>query len=219
MSLVLIFVKGWVNPRFYCDLKDHLPHQVSNLQLNVIMYANLSWKGIFLKLVAEVLPFCKRVGFFSTYHLCYSTGVEWQEREANHSPYVAVIKNVWSYTFTPIHVIMTCLFRSNNYFRVYFRLSLNTEYWEYMTALTILDRNAASHRFEVCAFTESSWQWPIHYTNIDCCPLAKVLHFKKSLRYVRFEVFAAVTMKNGVFWDVMPCDSCKNRKRLHQYCS
>jgi hypothetical protein len=28
----------------------------------------------------------------------------------------------------------------------------------------------------------------------------------------RFEVFMAVTMKNGVFWDVMPCRSCKNRR-------
>jgi hypothetical protein len=30
--------------------------------------------------------------------------------------------------------------------------------------------------------------------------------------YVRFDVFTAVTMKNGVFWDVMPCCSCKNRR-------
>jgi hypothetical protein len=29
---------------------------------------------------------------------------------------------------------------------------------------------------------------------------------------VRFEVFAAVTMKNGVLWDVTPCGSCKNRR-------
>jgi hypothetical protein len=29
--------------------------------------------------------------------------------------------------------------------------------------------------------------------------------------HVRFEVFTAVTMKNGVFWDVTPCGSCKNR--------
>jgi hypothetical protein len=29
---------------------------------------------------------------------------------------------------------------------------------------------------------------------------------------VRSEVFTAVTMKNDVFWDVMPCDSCKNRR-------
>jgi hypothetical protein len=31
----------------------------------------------------------------------------------------------------------------------------------------------------------------------------------ESTRYVRFEVFTAVTMKNGVFWDVTPWDSCK----------
>jgi hypothetical protein len=29
----------------------------------------------------------------------------------------------------------------------------------------------------------------------------------------RFEVFTAVTMKNGVLWDVTPCGSCKNIKR------
>jgi hypothetical protein len=29
---------------------------------------------------------------------------------------------------------------------------------------------------------------------------------------LRFEVFTAVTMKNGVFWDVTPCGSCKNRR-------
>jgi hypothetical protein len=30
--------------------------------------------------------------------------------------------------------------------------------------------------------------------------------------YARFEVFTAVTKKNGVFWDVTPCGSCKNRR-------
>jgi hypothetical protein len=29
---------------------------------------------------------------------------------------------------------------------------------------------------------------------------------------VRFEVSTAVTMKNGVFWDATPRDSCKNRR-------
>jgi hypothetical protein len=29
---------------------------------------------------------------------------------------------------------------------------------------------------------------------------------------VRFEAFTPVTMKNGVFSDVTPCDSCKNRR-------
>jgi hypothetical protein len=30
--------------------------------------------------------------------------------------------------------------------------------------------------------------------------------------YVRFEVFTVVTVKIGVFWDVAPCVSCKNRR-------
>jgi hypothetical protein len=30
--------------------------------------------------------------------------------------------------------------------------------------------------------------------------------------FVRFEVFTAVTMKSGVFWDVTPCGPCKNRR-------
>jgi hypothetical protein len=30
--------------------------------------------------------------------------------------------------------------------------------------------------------------------------------------YIRFEVFTAVTMKNGVFLDVTPCGCCKNRR-------
>jgi hypothetical protein len=34
---------------------------------------------------------------------------------------------------------------------------------------------------------------------------------EKYRRHVRFEVFTAVIMKNGVFWNVTPCDSCKNR--------
>jgi hypothetical protein len=29
------------------------------------------------------------------------------------------------------------------------------------------------------------------------------------LNYVRFEVFTAVTMKNGVFWDVTSCGSVR----------
>jgi cytidine deaminase len=29
---------------------------------------------------------------------------------------------------------------------------------------------------------------------------------------LRFEVFKAVTLKNGVFWDLTPCGSCWNRR-------
>jgi hypothetical protein len=32
------------------------------------------------------------------------------------------------------------------------------------------------------------------------------------INHVRFEVFTAVTMKNGVFWVVTPYGSCKNRR-------
>jgi hypothetical protein len=33
-----------------------------------------------------------------------------------------------------------------------------------------------------------------------------------TLLFVRFAVFTAATMKNGVFWDVTPCGSCKHRR-------
>jgi hypothetical protein len=33
----------------------------------------------------------------------------------------------------------------------------------------------------------------------------EIIHY-----YIKFEDFTAVTMKNGVFWDVTPCGSCKN---------
>jgi hypothetical protein len=45
-----------------------------------------------------------------------------------------------------------------------------------------------------------------------------VLQFPLSLipptapHYIRFEVFTAVTMKNGVFLDVTPCSFCKDRR-------
>jgi hypothetical protein len=33
-----------------------------------------------------------------------------------------------------------------------------------------------------------------------------------NVKFARFEVFTAVTMKNGAFWDVTPRGSCKNRR-------
>jgi hypothetical protein len=46
------------------------------------------------------------------------------------------------------------------------------------------------------------------------CAIETVSRTPKAIyrRYVRFEVFTAVTMKNGVFWDVTPYGSCKNRR-------
>jgi hypothetical protein len=37
-------------------------------------------------------------------------------------------------------------------------------------------------------------------------------HFLLLITYVRFEVFSAVTLKNGVFCVVTACGSCKNRR-------
>jgi hypothetical protein len=36
--------------------------------------------------------------------------------------------------------------------------------------------------------------------------------------FIRFEVFTEATMKDGVFWDVRPCDTCKNRRFVGMYC-
>jgi hypothetical protein len=40
----------------------------------------------------------------------------------------------------------------------------------------------------------------------------------KAVYYVRLEVFTAVTVKNGVFWVVTPCGSCKNRRFGGTWC-
>jgi hypothetical protein len=41
---------------------------------------------------------------------------------------------------------------------------------------------------------------------------AKRLVLQSIKIHVRFEVFTAVTMENGVFWDVTPCGPCKNQR-------
>jgi hypothetical protein len=40
----------------------------------------------------------------------------------------------------------------------------------------------------------------------------KLAYLTTLIRFVRSEVFTAVTMKYAVFWDVTPCGSCKNRR-------
>jgi hypothetical protein len=45
----------------------------------------------------------------------------------------------------------------------------------------------------------------VYINNLNILPFCK--HLK---HIVRFEVFTAVTMNNGVFWDVITCGSCKN---------
>jgi hypothetical protein len=47
----------------------------------------------------------------------------------------------------------------------------------------------------------------------DCCTNAAEIRVSKAaINFVRFEVFTAVTMKNGVFWDVTLRGSCNNRR-------
>jgi hypothetical protein len=45
-----------------------------------------------------------------------------------------------------------------------------------------------------------------------CWPRSETKSAEIELHDLRFEVFTAVTMKNGVFWDVTPCGSSKNRR-------
>jgi hypothetical protein len=47
--------------------------------------------------------------------------------------------------------------------------------------------------------------------DVVVCFLRSVRQLLVKANPVRFEVFTAVTMKNGVFWVVTPCGSCKNR--------
>jgi hypothetical protein len=70
----------------------------------------------------------------------------------------------------------------------------------------------------------------LEFRSIETCINPLILTYHTAYRFrlvklwshVRFEVFSALTMKNGVFWVVTPCGSCKNRcfggtwRLLHQ---
>jgi hypothetical protein len=52
-----------------------------------------------------------------------------------------------------------------------------------------------------------------YYTDLDESKNCRVCtSIKRTVKFVRFEVFTAVTMKNGVIWDVTQCSPCKNRR-------
>jgi hypothetical protein len=67
--------------------------------------------------------------------------------------------------------------------------------------------------------------WGIHFSwclNISFWGLRGLEHLSilaTNTLYVRFEVFTAVTMKNGVFWVITPWGSCNNPEDtiLHSY--
>jgi hypothetical protein len=39
-----------------------------------------------------------------------------------------------------------------------------------------------------------------------------LIFYKQLKTFIRLEVFTVVTMKNDVFWDVIPCGPCNNRR-------
>jgi hypothetical protein len=47
---------------------------------------------------------------------------------------------------------------------------------------------------------------------VPAVPQPRSFARRESYVCVRFKVFTAVTMKNGVFWDVTLCGSCTNRR-------
>jgi hypothetical protein len=66
-------------------------------------------------------------------------------------------------------------------------------------------------------YEETSWMTKERYVAYIILHIITLLEdptwkFEIYFKYVRFEVFTAVTMKKGAFWDVTPCDSCKNRR-------
>jgi hypothetical protein len=76
-------------------------------------------------------------------------------------------------------------------------------------------REQRTDKEKAAAFWRHQLFFPVHKDNCEQI-------FWKTKAFLRFEVFTAVTMKNGVFWVVTPCGSCKNRRfggtrrHLHQ---
>jgi hypothetical protein len=84
--------------------------------------------------------------------------------------------------------------------------------------LIFFDTQVQKHCFTESSFRKSQRKFQDY-------GIISVIHVSRPTRWVvhigvkctnypseRFEVFTAVTMKNGVFWVVTPCGSCKNRR-------
>jgi hypothetical protein len=82
--------------------------------------------------------------------------------------------------------------------RIYFALKCKAHYSKYKHEMQ-LGKTAYSKQK----------QTTIHGVRVHVKGWELDLNLQKSnFHYVRFEVFTAVTMKNGVFWVVTPCGSC-----------
>jgi hypothetical protein len=60
---------------------------------------------------------------------------------------------------------------------------------------------------DTSVYLQSIWCYDSHGHTFQ----SKLKLKNKQTVSVRFEVFKVVTMKNGIFWDVALCGSCKNR--------
>jgi hypothetical protein len=65
-----------------------------------------------------------------------------------------------------------------------------------------------SHYGPKSVLLDKFWKYPM----LNLPKIRESVYGIQTCRRVGFEVFTAVTMKNGVFWDVTPCGSCKNRR-------
>jgi hypothetical protein len=63
---------------------------------------------------------------------------------------------------------------------------------------------------KLCMLCTSSMDMHLSVMGESICSMSRIAKWK--VKIVRFEVFTAMTVKSGVFWDVRPCGSCKNRR-------
>jgi hypothetical protein len=83
----------------------------------------------------------------------------------------------------------------------------------YGTKNVITAYTRAFHLFP-CRVTSIQSQSVPHSVQLRLVLMSIILNLPafQQISYIRYEVFTAVTTKNGVFWDVTPCGSCKNRR-------
>jgi hypothetical protein len=72
---------------------------------------------------------------------------------------------------------------------------------------------------ETSVLTRATWRnitedTILHFYRLQYAPMLHIFGLWTFIQfighYIRFEVFMVVTMKNAIFWDVMPCGSYKN---------
>jgi hypothetical protein len=101
---------------------------------------------------------------------------------------------------------------STRYTRSYYKFCLRpTAFWSLSCVSRRYEDDNGTFFWNVCEILPD-------YTELN--PRRKLspksLLEESKIQHWRFEVFTAVTMKIGVFWDVMPCGSCKKRWFLQE---